>query len=110
MPFAWGESIEHIDPGRNFILSPALILPTALEESHMRKLLLVASLAAGALVIAPVTSASAFVPVQTEIAGATAAMNDIIQVKRKKTARPRGWDRGRKVGWRGGRTPPGQRR
>lgn len=76
----------------------------------MRKLLLVASLAAGALVIAPIGSASAFVPVQTEIADAAAAMNDVIQVKRKKSTRPRGWDRGRKVGWRGGRKPPGQRR
>jgi len=76
----------------------------------MHKLLVVGTLAAGALAFAPLASASALVPVQKEIAGAAAAMNDVVQVKRKKSARPRGWDRGRKVGWRGGRKPPGQRR
>jgi len=79
-------------------------------EPYMGKLLIAGALAAGVIVFTSVSSASAFVPVQTEIADAVAAMNDIIQVKRKKTVRPRGWDRGRKVGWRGGRRPPGQRR
>lgn len=76
----------------------------------MRKLLIVGALVAGALAFVPVSSANAFVPVQAGIADAAAAMSDTIQVKRKKSARPRGWDRGRKVGWRGGRKPPGQRR
>lgn len=76
----------------------------------MRKLLILGTFTVGALVFAPLSSANAFVPVQTQIVGTAATLNDVVQVKRKKTARPRGWDRGRKVGWRGGRKPPGQRR
>ena len=76
----------------------------------MRKLLIAAALAAGAFAFVPVTPASAFMPIQAGIADAAATVNDTIQVKRKKHARPPGWSRGRKVGWRGGRTPPGQRR
>src|SRR2546430_2732401 len=88
-----------------------LNLPGTLEErACMRKLLVPGTLAAGALAFAPFSSANAFVPAQAHIAGTAAAMNDVVQVKRKKTARPRGWDRGRKVGWHGGKTPPGQRR
>ena len=75
----------------------------------MRKLLVVAALAAGAFLFAPVSGANAFLPGQTEIVGAAAVVNDVVQVKRHKSARPRGWSRGRKVGWRGGRRPPGQR-
>jgi hypothetical protein len=33
---------------------------------------------------------------------------DIIQVKKKWGVRPYGWNRGRKVGWRGLGMPPGQ--
>jgi len=75
----------------------------------MRKLLIVCGFAS-AFALAPAVPAHAFLPGQAEILGATAAMDDIIQVKRKKSARPPGWNRGRKVGWRGGRKPPGQRR
>ena len=76
----------------------------------MCKFLVAGTLMAGALTLVPIGSASAFPPVQTEIAGTAAALNDIVQVKRKKRVRPPGWSRGRKVGWRGGRVPPGQRR
>jgi hypothetical protein len=79
-------------------------------EEIMRTLLLVSAVAVGAFAFAPLSSASAFMPVQAGIADAAAAVSDTIQVKRKKTARPPGWSRGRKVGWRGGRKPPGQRR
>jgi hypothetical protein len=75
----------------------------------MRKLLIVGGFAS-AFAFAPVLPANAFLPSQTEIIGAAATMNDVIEIKRHKHARPRGWSRGRKVGWRGGRTPPGQRR
>jgi hypothetical protein len=54
-------------------------------------------------------TASAFVPVQTDIAATAAAMNDVIQVKRHRHGRPHGWSRGRKVGWHGRGRPPGQR-
>jgi len=76
----------------------------------MRKLLIVGGLAAGAFLLAPVSGANAFLPGQTGVIGAAAAVDDVIQVKRKKKARPPGWSRGRKVGWRGGRRPPGQYR
>ena len=76
----------------------------------MRKLLVVGGLAAAAFLFAPHSAANAFLPGQTEIIGAAGAMNDIVQVKRHKHARPRGWSRGRKVGWRGSSRPPGQRR
>ena len=76
----------------------------------MRKLFMVGGLAAGAFLCAPMSEANAFLPGQTEIIGAAGAVNDVIQVKRHKHARPRGWSRGRKVGWHGGRVPPGQRR
>ena len=76
----------------------------------MRKLLVVGGFAAAAFLFAPMSGANAFLPGQTEIIGAAGAMNDIVQVKRHKSVRPRGWSRGRKVGWRGGRVPPGQRR
>jgi hypothetical protein len=76
----------------------------------MRNVLVLGSFAAGVLVLGAYAPAGAFVPIQTEVANAAAAESDIIQVKRGKTARPPGWDRGRKVGWRGGRKPPGQRR
>ena len=79
-------------------------------EKAMRKLLILGTLIAGSLAFIPMTSANAFGPVQTGVSDAAAAMSDTIQVKRKKSARPPGWSRGRKVGWRGGRTPPGQRR
>ena len=76
----------------------------------MRKLLIMGGLAAGAFVFAPTAPASAFLPGQTEILGAAAMMNDVIEIKRGKKARPPGWGRGRKVGWGGGKKPPGQRR
>jgi hypothetical protein len=76
----------------------------------MQKHLVLGTLIAGALAFVPITSANAFGPVQMGLAEAAAAMSDTFQIKRRKSARPRGWDRGRKVGWRGGRKPPGQRR
>ena len=75
----------------------------------MCKLLVVGALVAGALSLIPLNSARALVPVQADIAGTAAAMNDVIQVKRHKHGRPHGWSRGRKVGWRGRGRPPGQR-
>ena len=42
-------------------------------------------------------------------AAAVSQPTDLVQVKANKTARPYGWSQGRKVGWRGGRVPPGQR-
>ena len=41
---------------------------------------------------------------------ATAAVDNSIEVKRGPKHRPRGWSKGRKVGWGGGRVPPGLRR
>jgi hypothetical protein len=75
----------------------------------MRKLI-VSAFAAAAFLFVPLSGANAFLPGQTEIVGAAATTDDIIQIKRGNKARPPGWSRGRKVGWRGGRTPPGQRR
>ncbi len=54
--------------------------------------------------------ANALVPTQTNIATAAFNTSSAIEVKRTRSARPPGWDRGRKVGWRGARKPPGQRR
>ena len=75
----------------------------------MRKLLVVGALVTGVFAFAPFNSASAFVPVQTDIAATVAAINDVIQVKRHRHGRPPGWGRGRKVGWHGRGRPPGQR-
>ena len=75
----------------------------------MHKLMLVGTLVTGVSAFAPFNSASAFVPVQTDIAATAAAMNDVIQVKRHRHGRPHGWSRGRKVGWHGRGRPPGQR-
>ncbi len=75
----------------------------------MCKILVIGAFAAGALVLTTVAPASAFVYSQTEITNAAAAASSTIEVKRKKTARPPGWSRGRKTGWRGGSKPPGQR-
>ena len=75
----------------------------------MRKLLALGGLAASAFVFVPLSAANAFLPAQTHIAGTAAAIKDVVEVKRHKSARPPGWSRGRKVGWRGGRRPPGQR-
>jgi hypothetical protein len=81
----------------------------------MRKILL-AGLAAGALTLAAFTPASAFVPAQGGVATAATIVDDTVAVKQKgkwkKHAkhRPYGWSRGRKVGWRGGSMPPGQRK
>ena len=80
----------------------------------MRKILLIA-LAACACALAALSSASAFVPAQSGITGAAATVDDTIAVKAKRWKRhakhrPHGWSRGRKVGWRGGSMPPGQRK
>jgi len=75
----------------------------------MPKFLVVSAFVAGVFAFAPLNTASAFVPVQTDIAATAAAMNDVIQVKRHRHGRPHGWSRGRKVGWHGRGRPPGQR-
>jgi len=80
-----------------------------LEEFRMPKFLVVSAFVAGVFAFAPLNTASAFVPVQTDIAATAAAVNDVIQVKRHKHGRPHGWSRGRKVGWHGRGRPPGQR-
>jgi hypothetical protein len=79
-----------------------------LEEFRMPKLLVVSAFVAGVFVFAPLNTASAFVPVQTDIAATAAAMNGVIQVKRHRHGRPHGWSRGRKVGWHGRGRPPAQ--
>jgi hypothetical protein len=76
----------------------------------MAKFLIRGGLATAVLAFASFTPASAFVPNQAEIVRAADVTSDTVLVKRHKTARPPGWNRGRKVGWRGGRKPPGQRR
>jgi hypothetical protein len=76
----------------------------------MRKLLL-AGLAAGALTLALLTSATAFVPAQSGTADVAAATDNTIAVKKKYAKRrPYGWSRGRKVGWGRAGMPPGQRK
>ena len=74
-------------------------------------LLLTRAVAAGSLALSAISPAHAFMPRQHEITKATSGQNDVIEVKRSSTnPRPPGWNRGRKVGWHGGRRPPGQRR
>ena len=74
----------------------------------MRKLLLTC-VAAGALSGAAVAPAAGAVPAQSGITLGAAAVDHTIAVQRAKwKKRPPGWNRGRKVGWRGGRLPPGQ--
>lgn len=38
------------------------------------------------------------------------AFSDVIEVKGGRGFKPRGWSKGRKVGWRGGGCPPGLRK
>ncbi len=74
-------------------------------------LLLTCAVAAGSLALSAISPAHAFMPRQYEITKTTSAQNHVIEVKRSLAKpRPPGWSRGRKVGWHGGRRPPGQRR
>jgi hypothetical protein len=76
----------------------------------MRKLLL-SCLVFGTLSLAASVQASAAVPAQAGIAAAATVVDNTIAVKRAKwKKRPPGWNRGRKVGWRGSGMPPGQRK
>lgn len=83
----------------------------------MQKLLLSCGIATGALALAMITSANAFVPVGTQIGKATSELSNTIEVKRSTTKdRPPGWDnpKGKKKGWgttykKGKTLPPGQR-
>jgi hypothetical protein len=59
------------------------------------------------ILFAAPASATPLIPVST-FAHAAVQSDDIIQVKRKAKARPYGWSKGRKVGWRGRSMPPGQ--
>jgi hypothetical protein len=70
----------------------------------MKKLLIAAALTG--LFAVPV-SATPLIPASTA-AHAAVQTDDIIQIKRKGKARPHGWSKGRKVGWRGRGVPPGQ--
>ena len=65
----------------------------------MRKILLGGGLFAAVALMAAATPAAAFVPGQGATGVAAGALADVVEVKRsKRKARPRGWDRGRKVG------------
>jgi hypothetical protein len=77
----------------------------------MRKFVFCCGIAVGAVALAAINPAGAFMPNQTEIGTAALAISDVVDVKRS-TAKPRppGWSRGRKVGWGRGNVPPGQRR
>ena len=61
---------------------------------------------AAALLIAP-AAASPLMPV-TPAQQLAVQSDDLVLVKAK--ARPHGWSRGRKVGWRGGKVPPGHQK
>jgi hypothetical protein len=52
-------------------------------------------------------TATPLIPTSTA-AHAVVQGDDIIQVKRGGKARPHGWSKGRKIGWRGRGVPPGQ--
>ena len=69
--------------------------------------LIMCGLAAGFTTLAANGTASAFLPSQPALERTSYQSGDVIQIARK--ARPRGWNQGRKVGWRGGKVPPGQR-
>jgi hypothetical protein len=83
----------------------------------MQKLLFSCGIvAAGAVALAMITSANAFVPSGNQIGKATSELGNTIEVKRSTTkSRPPGWDnpKGKKKGWKrkpGVKTlPPGQR-
>jgi hypothetical protein len=79
----------------------------------MTRLFLVLTVAAG-FTVAGVGPGSAFIPGQSSVIAASQELITTIDVKKKWKSkkwkkRPPGWDRGRKVGWRGGKVPPGQR-
>ena len=72
----------------------------------MTKLVVITAIAA-ALTAAWSGPGSAFIFEQLSVIAASQELSNTIEVKWKK--RPPGWDSSRKVGWRGGRVPPGQR-
>ena len=79
----------------------------------MMRLLVVLGIVAG-LLLAGAGPASAFIPGQSTVINASKELSGALEVKKKWKLkkwkkRPPGWDRGRKVGWRGGKVPPGQR-
>jgi hypothetical protein len=79
----------------------------------MKKSFLVVSVTIG-IALAGITPSSAFIPGQSPVVSASQQLDNIVEVKKKWKVkkwkkRPPGWDRGRKVGWRGGKVPPGQR-
>ena len=56
--------------------------------------------------------AAAFLPGQSHLVIASQELGNAVEVKwkfKKAKMRPPGWDRGRKVGWRGFGVPPGHR-
>ena len=44
------------------------------------------------------------------LVGVAAYTDDVTLIKNKGKARPYGWGKGRKVGWRGGTVPPGHQK
>jgi hypothetical protein len=81
----------------------------------MRMILIAA--AAATLSLAPLVPASAFVPNQSHVVTATAALADVVTVRHHRhykhhyKHRPRGWSRGKAWWKRGGHgVPPGHRR
>ena len=79
----------------------------------MSKSLLVAAAAATAIALAGgVGPASAFIAGQSPVIAASQELGNTIEAKwkwKKWKKIPPGWAKGRKVGWRGGSRPPGQR-
>ena len=78
----------------------------------MSKALLICSVIGCAFAFIPIAPAHALTPdVASGLSTASAGLDSTVQVKRSALKRtPPGWSRGRKVGWRGGHKPPGQRR
>jgi hypothetical protein len=77
----------------------------------MRKFLMSCAVVTVTFALSAVEPIDAFVRAQPDIAKATSATSNFIEVKHSTSkARPPGWSRGRKVGWHGRRKPPGQTR
>ena len=72
-------------------------------------MLKVAALVTFGCLLAVPTSASPLM-LTGNIAQAAVTSDDVHLIKNKAKARPHGWSRGRKVGWRGGSVPPGHQK
>jgi hypothetical protein len=77
----------------------------------MRKFPVSCAVAAVMFALSAGQSVDAFVRAQPDLANAASAASNFVAVKHSRAkAQPRGWSRGRKIGWHGHREPPGQRR